>query len=56
MRLLLESGVNPDVANEDGLTALHQVSEHKKNIILYKATIFTLQPIPQKSLVKPSEH
>ncbi|CAL8069547.1 unnamed protein product [Orchesella dallaii] len=24
VRLLLESGVNPDVANEDGLTALHQ--------------------------------
>lgn len=28
VRELLNSGVNPDLVNEDGLTALHQVHTH----------------------------
>lgn len=30
VRQLLNSGVSPDLVNEDGLTALHQVHTHTK--------------------------
>lgn len=34
-RELLNSGVSPDLVNEDGLTALHQVNEHRIALTLY---------------------
>ncbi len=44
VKKLIQSGINPDVKNEDGLTALHQVRYYfkiKKSISLIVITIFT---------------
>ena len=39
VRKLLQAGVKPDVTNEDGLTALHQVPNVEKQFIPFLETI-----------------